>query len=60
MGTKLIGSQRNYEEALKAAMGPHAARDNRVNLDQIYVALSACQVTLTIDERNGVINWFNA
>ena len=41
-------------------MGPHLARENRVNNDQIYVALNACQVSLTLDEKNGVINWFNA
>ena len=50
IGTQLIMKNRNYEDALKMAMGPSG--DNLVNLEQITQALNSCEVFLTANLRN--------
>ena len=57
IGAHLINSGHKYEDALKHAMGP-SNHENRIQLEQIFSALQGCQVRLSIDEKNGLTEWF--
>ena len=56
IGTKMIASNQNYEDAMKNVMGSQNT-DNRIKIDQIFSLLQLINVRLTTDETNKVTEW---